>query len=162
MAGNEVAADRQAGLAAAAQWLDRFLLPLVLVCAGLGIALPGPGRRLDASGAIFITLAVLVFCTGASVTFADFRGLRTASRRMALMLAATTIVLPPVFDWLQREGAVSMPEMWRTFNCGVGFVVITAAADVDAVTSDLDRMELSHRAIGRVVAAGDGDRVRIG
>jgi len=81
---------------------------------------------------------------------------------LALDIDATTIVLPPVFDWLQREGAVSMPEMWRTFNCGVGFVVITAAADVDAVTSDLDRMELSHRAIGRVVAAGDGDRVRIG
>src|SRR3546814_4480004 len=25
-------------------------------------------------------------------------------------------VLPPVFDWLQREGAVPREEMWRTFN----------------------------------------------
>jgi phosphoribosylformylglycinamidine cyclo-ligase len=81
---------------------------------------------------------------------------------LALDIDATAIVLPPVFDWLQREGAVSLPEMWRTFNCGIGFVVIVAAADVDAVTSDLRRMELSHRTIGRVVTAGDGERVHIG
>jgi len=30
---------------------------------------------------------------------------------LALDIDATTIVLPPVFDWLQREGAVSLPEM---------------------------------------------------
>jgi predicted Na+-dependent transporter len=109
VAGNEVASDRQAGLAGLAESLDRFLLPLVLVCAGLGIALPGPGRRLDANGAIFITLAVLVFCTGASVTFADFRGLRTASRRMALMLAATTLILP-LLAWLASR-LVSDPAL---------------------------------------------------
>src|SRR3546814_14545307 len=33
-------------------------------------------------------------------------------------------VLPPVFDWLQREGAVPREEMWRTFNCGIGFVLV--------------------------------------
>jgi len=81
---------------------------------------------------------------------------------LALDIDAATIVLPPVFDWLQREGAVSLPEMWRTFNCGVGFVLVVATADVDAVASDLTRMELSHRAIGRVVAAEGSDRVRIG
>jgi phosphoribosylformylglycinamidine cyclo-ligase len=31
--------------------------------------------------------------------------------------------LPAVFDWLQREGAVSDEEMRRTFNCGVGLVM---------------------------------------
>jgi putative membrane protein len=29
-----------------------------------------------------------------------------------------------VFDWLQREGAVAEREMWRTFNCGIGFVLV--------------------------------------
>ena len=40
---------------------------------------------------------------------------------------------PPVFDWLQREGGIADGELRRTFNCGVGFVVIAgadAAADV--------------------------------
>ena len=30
----------------------------------------------------------------------------------------------PVFDWLQREGGVSDQEMRRTFNCGVGLMLI--------------------------------------
>jgi predicted Na+-dependent transporter len=90
---------RRARLAALAGFLDRFLLPLVLISAVLGVALPGPGRRLDANGAILITLAVLVFCTGASVTLADFRGMRGAATRMVIVLAATTVTLP-VLAWL--------------------------------------------------------------
>ncbi|HLT43319.1 MAG TPA: AIR synthase-related protein, partial [Luteimonas sp.] len=70
--------------------------------------------------------------------------------------------LPPVFDWLQREGAVPREEMWRTFNCGIGFVLVVAADATAAVAAELDRLGLAHRAIGRVVAAPGGDRVRIG
>jgi len=70
--------------------------------------------------------------------------------------------LPPLFDWLQREGAVPREEMWRTFNCGIGFVLVVAADATAAVAAELDRLGLAHRAIGRVVAAPGGDRVRIG
>jgi len=80
---------------------------------------------------------------------------------LALDIDATSIILPPVFDWLQREGAVSLPEMWRTFNCGIGFVLVIAPADVTAVAADLDRLGLSHRPIGHVVVANGDDRVRI-
>jgi predicted Na+-dependent transporter len=109
LASNEVVSGRQVGLSGQAGFLDRFLLPLVLVSAGLGVALPGPGRRLDAYGAILITLAVLVFCTGSSVTFADFLGLRVASRRLVLVLAATTVILP-VLAWLASR-LVSGPAL---------------------------------------------------
>ena len=40
--------------------------------------------------------------------------------------------LPPVFDWLQREGGIADHELRRTFNCGVGFLLITAPEDVAA------------------------------
>jgi len=47
------------------------------------------------------------------------------------------IDVPPVFRWLARIGAVPEDEMLRTFNCGVGMVVIVeadaAAAVVDAL-----------------------------
>jgi phosphoribosylformylglycinamidine cyclo-ligase len=65
-----------------------------------------------------------------------------------------------VFDWLQREGAVPREEMWRTFNCGVGFVLVLAPGDVAAVAADLDRLGLAHRPIGAVVARTDDERVR--
>ncbi|GHA77362.1 phosphoribosylformylglycinamidine cyclo-ligase [Cognatilysobacter bugurensis] len=81
---------------------------------------------------------------------------------LGLEIDASTLVLPPVFDWLQREGAVAREEMWRTFNCGVGFVLAVAPADVAAVTADLDRLGLPHRAIGQVVRASGDERVRIG
>jgi len=53
-------------------------------------------------------------------------------------------------------------EMWRTFNCGVGFVLVLAPGDVAAVSADLDRLGLAHRPIGAVVAATGDERVRIG
>jgi phosphoribosylformylglycinamidine cyclo-ligase len=86
---------------------------------------------------------------------------------LGLDIEASAIVLPPVFDWLQREGAVPNEEMWRTFNCGVGFVLVVSPGDVAAVNADLDRLGLSHRPIGQVVKAAAGDatvdsRVRIG
>jgi predicted Na+-dependent transporter len=90
---------QQSGLAGFADGLDRFLLLLVVISAGLGVALPGPGRRADAGGAILATLAVLVFCTGASLTFSEVAAIRTASRRLILVLAVTTVTLPAL-AWL--------------------------------------------------------------
>lgn len=39
--------------------------------------------------------------------------------------------LPPLFQWLQQEGNITHDEMYRTFNCGIGMVVIVAAADAE-------------------------------
>ena len=70
-----------------------------MIAAILGIAFPGPGRRLDVASAILATLAVLVFCTGASMTFSDIAALRRASPRPVLVLTVTTAALP-AFAWL--------------------------------------------------------------
>jgi phosphoribosylaminoimidazole synthetase len=45
--------------------------------------------------------------------------------------------LPPVFQWLQVNGGVADHEMRRTFNCGVGLVLIVASDDVPAVLAAL-------------------------
>ena len=45
--------------------------------------------------------------------------------------------LPPVFAWLRQTGGVEDAELRRTFNCGVGFVLIVAPDDADAVLSGL-------------------------
>jgi predicted Na+-dependent transporter len=90
---------QQAGLARLADVLDRFLLVLVVIAAIAGVAFPGPGRHIDAGGAILDTLAVLVFCTGASMTFGEIAAVRTASRRLILVLAVSTVTLPAL-AWL--------------------------------------------------------------
>jgi phosphoribosylformylglycinamidine cyclo-ligase len=70
--------------------------------------------------------------------------------------------MPAVFDWLQREGAVAREEMWRTFNCGIGFVLVVSPARAVAIEAQLDGLGLAHWRIGEVVAAGDAPRVLIG
>ena len=45
--------------------------------------------------------------------------------------------LPKLFQWLQQAGNVEMQEMYRTFNCGIGMVVIVAKEDADAVQAFL-------------------------
>ena len=45
--------------------------------------------------------------------------------------------LPPVFAWLREVGGVEDTELRRTFNCGMGFMLIVAPDDVDEVLSGL-------------------------
>jgi phosphoribosylformylglycinamidine cyclo-ligase len=53
---------------------------------------------------------------------------------------------PPLFRWLHEAGKVSPAEMLRVFNCGIGMVVVVAAAQVDAVTRQLsERGETVYR-----------------
>ncbi|KAF1720677.1 phosphoribosylformylglycinamidine cyclo-ligase [Pseudoxanthomonas wuyuanensis] len=109
----------------------------------------------DATGAIH----AMAHITGGGLTE---NIIRVVPEGLGLDIAASAWTLPPVFDWLQREGAVADAEMWRTFNCGIGFVLIVAAEQVAAAESDLVRLGLSHWRIGEVVKAGGAERVRIG
>ncbi len=46
-------------------------------------------------------------------------------------------VMPPLFDWLQREGSVADAEMHRVFNCGIGMVVVVAPGNADGALAAL-------------------------
>jgi len=85
---------QEGGLAAAAGLAERFLLPLVLVVAAAGVALPGWGRVASAHDGIDAALAVLVFGTGLALRVADLAAVRTGWRRVALALAVSTAALP--------------------------------------------------------------------
>jgi phosphoribosylformylglycinamidine cyclo-ligase/phosphoribosylamine--glycine ligase/phosphoribosylglycinamide formyltransferase/phosphoribosylformylglycinamidine cyclo-ligase len=45
--------------------------------------------------------------------------------------------LPPVFAWLAEVGGVAEAEMRRTFNCGVGLLLIASPRDAEAVLTAL-------------------------
>ena len=44
---------------------------------------------------------------------------------------------PAVFGWLMQAGALDEPEMLRTFNCGIGMVIVAARDGADAVVRAL-------------------------
>ena len=89
--------------------------------------------------------------------------IRVVPEGLGLAVDAASIVLPPVFAWLKQAGNVADAEMWRTFNCGIGFVLIVPAERAAAVGEAIQALGLAHRQIGRVVAAnGNSERVHIG
>lgn len=87
--------------------------------------------------------------------------IRVIPEGLGLHVEASSIVLPPVFDWLQREGQVALPEMWRTFNCGIGFVLVVNPSQVAAVSYSLNKLGLSHKTIGQVIAQTGDERTQI-
>jgi phosphoribosylformylglycinamidine cyclo-ligase len=56
----------------------------------------------------------------------------------------------PVFDWLAATGKIAAAEMYRTFNCGIGMIVVVAPADADAALASLVSAGETATVIGRV------------
>jgi phosphoribosylformylglycinamidine cyclo-ligase len=57
---------------------------------------------------------------------------------------------PPVFQWLQQAGNVADDEMWRVFNCGIGMVLVVAAAHAKAAAEQLSNAGEAVYQIGAV------------
>ena len=110
----------------------------------------------DASG---VDVHAMAHITGGGLTE---NIVRVIPDGLGLAIDAGAWALPPVFEWLQREGAVAREEMWRTFNCGIGFVLVLPQEALAAAERHFNGHGLAHWRIGEVVVAGDGDRVRIG
>lgn len=87
---------------------------------------------------------------------------RVLPEGLGVALDAAMWEIPPVMRWLQTLGGIGNREMARTFNCGVGLVIVTAAADVEAALALLKESGETAAIIGRVVATGaGGERVTI-
>ncbi len=63
---------------------------------------------------------------------------------------ATSWQTPAVFDWLQQQGNINDEEMYRTFNCGLGMVVVVDAADAGQALAHLQADEVEATLIGRI------------
>ena len=63
---------------------------------------------------------------------------------------------PPVFDWLAEAGNIEAGEMRRTFNMGIGFVLVCPETDAGRIAELLDEPA---PVIGRVRRCADGPRV---
>ena len=86
--------------------------------------------------------------------------IRVVPEHLGIALDSSSWTLPPVFEWLRREGNVAREEMFRTFNCGIGYTLIVAASASASTIGALAALGLEAVAIGEVVPAR-GDRVAI-
>ncbi|MDP2834528.1 MAG: phosphoribosylformylglycinamidine cyclo-ligase [Pseudomonadota bacterium] len=63
---------------------------------------------------------------------------------------------PPVFQWLQAQGNVALAEMHRTFNCGIGMVVVVAEADAEAAMRFLTAQGETVYRLGEIATRAPG------
>ncbi|WP_438970045.1 phosphoribosylformylglycinamidine cyclo-ligase [Methylophaga sp.] len=64
---------------------------------------------------------------------------------------------PAVFDWLQEQGNVEDTEMYRTFNNGIGMVIVVAEDDADKAIALLNEAGESASLIGYIETANTND-----
>jgi phosphoribosylformylglycinamidine cyclo-ligase len=87
---------------------------------------------------------------------------RVLPEGLGVALDAAAWEVPPVMRWLQTLGGIGNREMARTFNCGVGLVVIVAAEKAEAALAVLKDGGETANVIGRVVEhEARGERVAI-
>ena len=80
---------------------------------------------------------------------------RVLPAALAARIDLDVIAPPPVFGWLARDGRIAVAEMVRTFNCGVGMVVVCAPAAADAVFTTLEAAGETVMRLGTIVPRGD-------
>jgi phosphoribosylformylglycinamidine cyclo-ligase len=72
---------------------------------------------------------------------------------LSAKLSYTPDEWPAVFQWIQLQGKVATEEMQRTFNCGVGMVLVVSPADAEhVVTHCLEHGEKAW-VLGEIVAS---------
>ena len=57
---------------------------------------------------------------------------------------------PDIFNWIQREGKISEDEMFKTFNCGIGMVVIIKKNYVSEIMETLLKLGYQSTQIGYI------------
>jgi phosphoribosylformylglycinamidine cyclo-ligase len=84
---------------------------------------------------------------------------RVLPKGLGARIDLARVAVPPVFKWLAREGNIAQNEMLRTFNCGIGMIVIAAAKDAAAVAAAFTQAGERTVTIGEVVRGTGEPRV---
>ena len=67
-----------------------------------------------------------------------------------------TWTLPPVFQWLQSGGNIEDTEMLRTFNCGVGLILVTSPTEAPMALEKLQEWHIDAWQIGEISEGARG------
>ena len=77
---------------------------------------------------------------------------RVLPEALAAEIDLSAIPVPAVFSWLAKTGGVEAHEMLRTFNCGVGMIVVVSADKAEIVAQALKAEGETVVTLGRMIA----------
>ena len=137
----------------------------VVELSGLGWDAPCPwgegslGAALLAPTRLYVKQALAAMRSGGVHGFAHITGggltenpPRVLPEGLACEIDLSSWTLPPVFRWLAETAGMSEPELLKTFNCGIGMMVVVAADRAEAVAQVLRDAGETVVPMGRVVA----------
>ncbi len=81
---------------------------------------------------------------------------RVLPKHLAAEIDLGAFRVPSVFSWLSKAGGVAQNEMLRTFNCGIGMILVVAEKDAARVAEVLASEGETVVTLGRMVARADG------
>jgi phosphoribosylformylglycinamidine cyclo-ligase len=84
---------------------------------------------------------------------------RVLPKGLGARIDLARVAAPPVFKWLADVGNIAQNEMLRTFNCGIGMIVVVAPKDATAVSAAFAKAGEQIATIGAVIRASGEDRV---
>jgi phosphoribosylformylglycinamidine cyclo-ligase len=81
---------------------------------------------------------------------------RVVSEGLEVIVKAGAWPVPPVFEVIEKAGAVSFEEMHRVFNMGIGMVVFVSPASLQRISRLWSEAKQPWYAIGNVRAGHRG------
>lgn len=84
---------------------------------------------------------------------------RVLPKHVGVMINKGSWNVLPIFNLLQELGAITDHEMYKTFNCGIGMVVVVSSRDVASVTEILKEQGETVYQIGAITEYHGGERV---
>jgi len=75
---------------------------------------------------------------------------RVIPENLKAVISRSSWKMPPLFEWLQREGGVDDAEMLRVFNCGIGMALVVAAGSAEAAERALTASGETVFRLGRI------------
>lgn len=147
------------------------LVRKIVELSGLSWDAPAPfaegeslGRALLAPTRIYVKpLLTAIRETGALKALAHITGggfpeniPRVLPKHLAAEIDLGAFRVPSVFSWLSKAGGVAQNEMLRTFNCGIGMIVVVAEKDAARVAEVLAGEGETVVTLGRMVARAEG------
>ena len=147
------------------------LVRKIVTLSGLGWDAPAPFAEGKSLGEALLTptriyvkpLLKAIRETGALKALAHITGggfpeniPRVLPKHLAAEIDLGAVKAPAVFAWLARTGGVEPHEMLRTFNCGVGMIVVVSPENAATVKAALEGEGETVFALGRMVARTEG------
>ena len=84
---------------------------------------------------------------------------RSIPNNLSVEIDTTSWEIPSIFNWLQSEGNISIDNMYRIFNCGIGMVLIVDVADEEVIRNEISQMNFKCYKIGKVKERSDNKEI---